>query len=158
NGIPTVQSGLTHDYTVRSLYDQGGPDFATAHVPIIQNPHVTLTKAPDVASVDAANDVINYTIDLANAGNMDLTHPVVSDSFASDLAPVLVMGFNSGDANQDGELSVGETWHYTADHTVTQAEIDNNGVVDLNLALSNTASASTDQGATATASASVDVV
>jgi len=76
----------------------------------------------------------------------------------SNLAPVLSGGFNSGDTNHDGKLGLGETWQYAASHTVTQAEIDNGGVVDPGLALSNTASASTAQGATATASASVPVV
>ena len=60
--------------------------------------------------------------------------------------------FNDGDLNQDGQLSVGETWQYTASHTVTQAEID------AGAALNNTASASTAQGATDSDSASVTVV
>ena len=33
----------------------------------------------------------------------------------------------SGDADSDGQLDVGETWTYTAAHTLTQAEIDGNG-------------------------------
>ena len=160
-GIPTVASGLTHDFTVRSLYDQGGPDVATSSIPIVQNPHVTLTEAASLSdggtAADAANEVIKYTIALTNDGNMDLTHPLVSDPSVSDLAPVLAGGFNAGDTNHDGELSVGETWQYTADHTVTQAEIDNGGVVNPTLAISNTASATTDQGASASATASVPV-
>jgi uncharacterized repeat protein (TIGR01451 family) len=157
SGIPTVSGGLTHDFIVRSLYDQGGPDVGTSSVPIVQNPHVTLAKAASVATVNHAGDLITYTIDLANAGNMDLTHATVTDASVSDLAPVLAGGFNAGDTNMDGELSVGETWHYTADHTVTQAEIDNGGVVDPTLTISNTASSSTDQGASASATASVSV-
>jgi uncharacterized repeat protein (TIGR01451 family) len=160
-GIPTVDPNLTHVFDVRSLYDQGGPDLGTSSVPIIQNPHVTLTKTASLAdagaAADNAGDVINYAISLANDGNMDLTHPMVSDPSVSDLAPVMSGGFNAGDTNHDGELSVGETWQYTADHTVTQAEIDNGGVVNPALAITNTASATTDQGASATASASVPV-
>jgi uncharacterized repeat protein (TIGR01451 family) len=82
---------------------------------------------------------------------------VVSDPSVSDLAPVMQAGHNAGDTNHDDKLSVGETWQYTASHTVTQAEIDNGGVVDPNLAFANTASASTDQGASASATASVPV-
>jgi hypothetical protein len=73
----------------------------------------------------------------------------------SDLAPIVSGGFNSGDTNLDGKLSRGETWQYTAHHTVTQAEIDNGGIVDPALTISNTATAATDQGASASASASV---
>ena len=32
--------------------------------------------------------------------------------------------FNVGDTDQDNLLDVGETWQYTASHTVTQAELD----------------------------------
>ena len=32
--------------------------------------------------------------------------------------------FSGGDADSDGSLDVGETWTYTAAHTVTQAELD----------------------------------
>ena len=32
--------------------------------------------------------------------------------------------FNTGDTDQDNLLDVGETWQYTASHTVTQAELD----------------------------------
>ena len=60
--------------------------------------------------------------------------------------------------NQDGQLNVGETWQWTFAHTVTQDEIDNGGVVDPNLTIDNTATASTDQAdTTATGSASVVV-
>jgi uncharacterized repeat protein (TIGR01451 family) len=108
-------------------------------------------------AADNAGDVINYTIAVLNDGNMSLTNPMVSDPSASDLAPVLAGGFNAGDTNHDSKLSVGETWQYTADHTVTQAEIDNGGVVDPTLTLSNTASVATDQGASASGTSSVPV-
>ena len=161
DGVPTVDPSLAHSLTVRGVYDQGGPDFATATTPIVQDPHETLAKTATLAdggsAADNAGDVINYAISVTNDGNMDLTTPMVSDPSVSDLAPVLAGGFNAGDTNQDGELSLGETWQYTADHTVTQAEIDNGGVVDPSLAITNTASASTDQGASATGSASVPV-
>jgi uncharacterized repeat protein (TIGR01451 family) len=155
SGIPTVDPNLTHDLTVYGVYDQGGPDFASASTPIVQDPHVTLTDTATVqgggTSVSKAGDVIDYAIALANDGNMDLTNPLVSDPFVSDLAPVMSGGFNVGDTNHDGELSVGEVWQYTADHTVTQAEISKGG------AITDNASATTDQGASATASASVPV-
>src|SRR5262249_57407346 len=89
-----------------------------------------------------------------------LTDLVVTDRFVSNLAAVDADqdGFNDGDTNKDGKLSVGETWHYTANHTVTQAEIDNNGIVDPALAITNTATADTNQTAPESDSASVAVV
>src|SRR5829696_7064555 len=65
---------------------------------------------------------------------------------------------NSGDTNLDvyghvgdGRINVGETWHYTASHTVTQAEMDAGG------SITNTASVTTAEGATAQGSAPVTV-
>src|SRR5205807_1015568 len=139
--------------------DQGATASGSAAVPVAQHPHVTLAKAATVADghADAAGDVINYTIDVANAGNMTLTGVAVSDSLTGTPSGVDANtdGFNDGDANHDGKLSVGETWHYTANHTVTQDEIDNNGVVDPALTISNTASADSNQTNPESASASV---
>ena len=74
--------------------------------------------------VDAAGDVINYTITVANTGNTTLTGVVVTDPNAD--AGSIVRGADVVGDN-DGLLEVGETWTYTAAHTVTQAEIDSNG-------------------------------
>ena len=49
---------------------------------------------------------------------------VVNDPFTTNEAPVLSGAFNVGDTDQDNLLDVGETWQYTASHTVTQAELD----------------------------------
>ena len=51
----------------------------------------------------------------------------VTDPLAPDNAPISVGGVNSGDTDADSLLDVGETWHYTASHTVTQADLDTNG-------------------------------
>src|SRR5204863_374117 len=62
-------------------------------------------------------------------------------------------GFNTGDTNADGKLSVGETWNYTASYVVTQADLDGKGGGDGdidNLATGDTAETDAD---TATAAA-----
>ena len=152
-----VDPGLTHDNTATVTTAQAAGDEASVSVDIEQNPHVTLTKTADVSSVDAAGDVINYAITIENDGNMTLTDPVVSDPSVSNLAAVMSGGFNAGDADTDGKLDVGETWQYTASHTVTQADIDNGGVVDPDLTRDNTATVTTAQGAGDDDSASVAI-
>ena len=57
--------------------------------------------------------------------------------------------------DNDGLLEVGETWGYTATHTVTQAEIDSNGGGDGDI--DNTATADSDQTGTDSADVSVPV-
>ena len=89
----------------------------TASVPITYLPSILVTKTADVATVDAANDVINYTITVANTGNVALAPTSVSDVVESypATAPVYV----SGDTDNDGLLDVGETWTYSDSYTVT---------------------------------------
>ena len=67
-------------------------------------------------------------------------------------APVLVGGFNIGDTDQDNLLDVTETWHYTASHQVTQAELD------AGTAIVNTATVSGDGATPDDDGASVPVV
>jgi hypothetical protein len=54
--------------------------------------------------------------------NQTLTGVTVSDPFISNLTRI---ADTTGD--NDDDLEVGETWAYTASHTVTQAEIDAGG-------------------------------
>ncbi|UVO39390.1 DUF11 domain-containing protein [Bradyrhizobium arachidis] len=143
----------THTVTQADI-DGGGPlvNLATgdtdqtvaksddASTPVIQNPNFTIAK--DVTSVtggsgagnlsaDGAGDVVNYNIVLTNTGNETLTGVTLSDPFATTLsAPVESISAN-------GKLDVGETWTYTATHTVTQADIDGGGPL-VNLATGNT--------------------
>jgi len=69
--------------------------------------------------------------------------------------------FNDGDTNQDGRINAGETWLYAASYTVTQDDIDHriNGVPTVvpGLTHNNTASVVTNEGATASDSASVAI-
>ncbi|WP_299129314.1 gliding motility-associated C-terminal domain-containing protein, partial [uncultured Winogradskyella sp.] len=67
------------------------------------------------------NQVINYRITLTNNGNVAVFNPTVVDTTA-DASPVRG---TDAPGNNDGVLDVGETWVYTASHTVTQADLDN---------------------------------
>jgi uncharacterized repeat protein (TIGR01451 family) len=148
-----VNPALTHDNTATGTTAQAVTDQASASVLIDQNPHVTLVKSATVpgGTADNASEVIAYTIDVTNDGNMTLTSPVVTDPSVSDLAAVLSGGFNTGDTDHDGKIDIGETWHYTANHTVTQDDMDAGG------SISNTASVTTGQGASDSDSASITV-
>jgi len=148
-----VDPALTHNNTATGTTAQAVTGEASASVLIDQNPHVTLVKSATVpgGTADHAGEVIAYTIDVTNDGNMTLTSPVISDPSVSDLAAVLSGGFNAGDADHDGKIDLGETWQYTASHTVTQGEMDAGG------SISNTASVTTGQGASDSDTASITV-
>ena len=95
------------------------PDDATSTV--AQNPSLTIVKSltnADDAVVDTAGEIIEYTITVDNTGNVDLTNVVLTDTFAGGATLV------SGDTNTNGILETTETWVYSADYTVTQADLN----------------------------------
>ncbi len=70
--------------------------------------------------MDAAGDVITYTVTVDNTGNISLTNVTVDDT----LLGVGGLTYVSGDTDSDGELDVTETWTYTGQYIVTQADMD----------------------------------
>jgi uncharacterized repeat protein (TIGR01451 family) len=111
------------DNTATADSDQTPPVSDDEDVPLEQDPDITVTKTADVSSVDEAGDVINYTITVENTGNTSLTNVTVDD-------PLLGGDLGTPDSGDDGDniLEVGETWVYNESYTVTQADIDNNGI------------------------------
>ena len=97
-------------------------------MPVAQSLALSIVKNGTVpgGTANVVGEVVSWTIDVSNAGNAAVG-VTVTDPLAPNVAPVLVGGFNSGDTDADNLLDVGETWHYTASHTVTQAELDTNG-------------------------------
>jgi uncharacterized repeat protein (TIGR01451 family) len=81
-----------------------------------QNPELSIVKADGDATYDEVGDVVNYTIVATNTGNVTLHNVVVTDAKAVNLvcAPALPVG----------SLAPGAQISCTADHTVTQADID----------------------------------
>ncbi len=124
--------------------DQTVPTAATATTTITQSPSSTIDKTVDQPVVSAPG-TLTYTVTVVNTGNVDLTNVVVSDVFAGGAT------LSSGDVSNPGVLDVGETWIYTADYDVTQADI-NEGTD-----LVNTASVDTDQTAPTSADANTAV-
>jgi uncharacterized repeat protein (TIGR01451 family) len=103
--------------------NETGPDEDPAEIPVLYNPALNIIKEADPNQVaDVAGELLTYNIAVQNTGNVTLTNILLTDPNA-DTAPAYV----SGDLDTDGKLDVGETWLYTASHTLTQAEIDSNG-------------------------------
>ena len=98
--------------------DELDPKDASDTVDVTQNPDYTITKVADRDSVDAAGQVIGYTITLTNTGNQSLTNVTVTDPLLGALTGP------AGDDDSDNELDVDEVWTYTGSYMVTQDEID----------------------------------
>ena len=101
--------------------DQTAPQQDDATSTVAQSPSLTIVKSltnADDAVVDTAGETIEYTITVDNTGNVDLTGVVLDDVFAGGATLV------SGDTNDNSILETTETWVYSADYTVTQADLN----------------------------------
>jgi large repetitive protein len=91
----------------------------------------TLTNRPALTNPVVGN-VVNYTITVANTGNVTLTSPVLTDTLTDGVGGALTLTtgptFSTGDTDSDSRLDVGETWSYLATVTLTQAMIDSAGL------------------------------
>ena len=118
---------------------------ATATVDILR-PAIALDKRADPTEA-YEGDTITYTYTITNAGNTPLSAISVTDDKIESVA------YQSGDANEDGILDMGETWIFTATHTVNTED---------GATLVNTATASgadvLDRIVSAQASASVTII
>ncbi|MFO1171903.1 MAG: autotransporter domain-containing protein [Hyphomicrobiaceae bacterium] len=130
------------DNTATVTTDQTAPQTASAAVLLSRTPALTLAKSADVASVDAAGTVVQYSLTLTNTGNATLTNVSVTDP---------MNGLSSIAGCPVSSLAPEATATCTATYTVTQTDIDNGGPI------ANTATASSDQTDPVTANASVTV-
>ena len=147
--LTTVELGANGQLIV-SGPDQG-PFPVRGNLRIIRRPSPLPAASATVASGLQAGAQINFTIAVANTGNIALTGLTVMDQVESQTATPAV--YVSGDIDLDGVLDVGEIWTFSAVHTLTQAELDSRG--GGNGLLDNTATADTNETSPASASASV---
>lgn len=84
---------------------------------------------------DGCMDSIFYTFTVTNSGGIDLDEVILDDPFFGGQMPGPV---NGTDTNDDGVLSVGETWIYEALHAITQNDIDNGTVLNQATVTANT--------------------
>ncbi len=112
------------DNTATVDCDQLDPKSHSAEVPLGTPVYMIDKIITDVAGkgavgdVTAAGDIISYQVNVSNIGNLDLTNINVTDSLINLTGPL-------GDNSPTGILNVGETWLYTGNYTVTQADINN---------------------------------
>ncbi len=126
-----VSNGQTEDAQVDTLIDY--------------DPQLRVTKTDDVFNadntddlddiIDSAGDVIRYNITVENIGNVSLTNPVLTDVLAAATldknADGVINGEDAdGDEDSDNVLDVGESWSFTGQYVVTQADINNRGNYD----------------------------
>jgi len=75
-------------------------------------------------SCSEVGETITYTFTVTNTGEIPLTDVVLSDPLLAAPNPVVAITFTGGDTNGDQALDPDETWTYTADYVLTQADVD----------------------------------
>jgi len=137
--LTTVRLNAQGDLVV-SGPDQG-PFPVRRNVDIIRRPAVQAGSGQQVSAQLQAGDVVNYSIAVANTGNVTLTGLTVIDQVETNAATTAT--FVSGDVDGDGNLDVGEIWNFTVSYTLTQEDLDTRG--GGNGLLDNTATADTNE-------------
>ncbi|MGB9930140.1 MAG: DUF7507 domain-containing protein [Methanosarcina sp.] len=125
--------------------DQSEEKTHTVEIPLkgiplyeIEKSVIDISGKGSQANVESAGDIIRYLIQISNAGNVDLTNVTVSDSLTNLTGPV-------ESKTSDRILEVGETWNYTGNYSVSQADINDNGNGNGNNLIENTATVDCDQ-------------
>ena len=87
-------------------------------------------------AVDSAGEVIAYTLQVANAGNVTLSDVVVVDPMIATSMDkngdgiIDINDSDGGDVNANGLLDVGEAWLFSGEYVVTQEVIEARGTYD----------------------------
>ncbi|MFD1016574.1 DUF7507 domain-containing protein, partial [Winogradskyella rapida] len=89
---------------------------STASIALIKIAEVNDSNSDGCGDV---NETISYTFMVSNEGNTSVTNVELTDTMLGGL-----IALTSGDIDADNELDVNEIWVYTADYTLTQADID----------------------------------
>src|SRR5690606_1646784 len=91
---------------------------------LCQNTDIALLKTAVLNDEDGngctnVGETITYTFTVTNQGNISINAVGISDPLLSGILTNAI-----GDTDSDSQLDVNETWIYTADYTITQADID----------------------------------
>ena len=93
--------------------------FSNSVIPVYA---LNVEKSSTTTAITTTGQVVPYAFMVTNTGNVPLSGITVTDP-KCDANPA----YQTGDTNTNNKLDVSETWTYTCNHTVTQAEIDSNG-------------------------------
>jgi hypothetical protein len=104
--------------------EDAASDTASDDVSLPQNPQLSLTKdgtwndGPEADGFADPGETISYSFTVTNDGNVTLANLDLSDA-GCDAAPAYVSGDDG-----DGLLQVGESWTFSCQTTIDQADID----------------------------------
>jgi gliding motility-associated-like protein/uncharacterized repeat protein (TIGR01451 family) len=119
--LADVTAGSVASVTTATGVPAGGilPELsATAEATAVQAPAWSIAKTSDKQQYDDLDEVITYTIEVSNTGNIPISITSVADDKVTTPP-----AYTAGDGNADGLLSLGEKWIYTATYVVAQHDL-----------------------------------
>jgi uncharacterized repeat protein (TIGR01451 family) len=114
--------GITNTGTASGTPPTGPPvhDQAPLTVPASQTPGIGLAKSADVSDFAAAGQLITYSFDVINTGNVTLSPIEVTDPMPGLSAIVCPLS----------SLAPGQSMTCTASYTTTQADVNGRGIIN----------------------------
>ncbi len=100
---------------------------STVETGVIPSPSLALIKGSSVTVPVAAGSIIEYQFSLTNNGNVTIRNPLINDPLCQSPASPLsfTSGYLSGDTGTIVQaLDVDETWVFSCQYAVTQADVD----------------------------------
>ena len=99
----------------------------TVETGVLPSPSLNLIKGSSIAAPVAAGSIIEYQFSLTNTGNVTISNPLVNDPLCQ--APASPLSFTSGYLSGDTgvivqALDVDETWLFSCEYAVSQANVD----------------------------------
>ncbi len=91
--------------------------FDIAHVSGMYVEKTGVLNDADGDGMIEAGETVDYTVTVANTGNVGISNVVVDD-------PMISLTYQGGDTNGNGVLDPGEVWEYTGTYTLQQSDID----------------------------------
>ncbi|RYD98540.1 MAG: DUF11 domain-containing protein [Sphingobacteriales bacterium] len=128
NGNGVTVGRLVNVVSTNGRTPNGNPVYtsdvtATNSITITANAAMTVKKATSTKNIRSAGQVVAYAITVANTGTVAIHDVKVNDPLLGGNVTTLY----SGDVNGNGIMDVRETWTFTGNYTVTQADIDQYG-------------------------------
>lgn len=100
-----------------------GPTTATAETAVDGEASQAIDYTASVSDVDTAGQIVTYTLEIENSGDVSLTVSSVSANLPDSTDGTLSGPTESGTVNN--KIDPGETWTYTTEYAVRQADLDN---------------------------------